>query len=57
MANLGTDHGFISKEYIFIGMRPMGEAQSDAKRAYAQSGQYHTTVESRYSEHDIRAKP
>ena len=38
-ANLGNDHGFISEEY--------GEVQSKAMRAYAQSGQYHTIVESR----------
>ena len=31
-ANLGNDHGFISKEYISIGMRPSGEAQSKATR-------------------------
>ena len=45
LANLGNDHVFISK--IPIGMRPFGEAQSKAMRAYAQSGQYHTIVESR----------
>ena len=28
-------------------MRPFGEVQSKAMRAYAQSGQYHTIVESR----------
>ena len=28
LANLVNDHGFISKEYISIGMRPFGEAQS-----------------------------
>ena len=28
-------------------MRPFGEAQSQAMRAYAQSGQYHIIVESR----------
>ena len=28
-------------------MRPFGEAQSKAMRDYAQSGQYHTIVESR----------
>ena len=44
LANLGNDHEFISKEYISIGMRPFGEAQSKAMRAYAQSGQYHTVV-------------
>ena len=38
-ANLGNDNGF--------GTRPFGEAQSKAMRAYAQSGQYHTIVESR----------
>ena len=27
-------------------MRPFGEVQSKAMRAYAQSGQYHTIVES-----------
>ena len=47
LTNLGNDDGFISKEYIFIGMRLFGEAQSKAMRAYAQSGQYHTIVESR----------
>ena len=35
LANLGNDHGFISKEYISIGMRPFGEAQSKATRTYA----------------------
>ena len=45
MANLGNDHGFIRKEYISIGTRLFGEAQSKATRAYAQSRQYHTTVE------------
>ena len=28
-----NDHGFISKEYMFIGMRPFGEAQSKAMKA------------------------
>ena len=28
-------------------MRPFGEAQNKAMRAYAQSGQYHTIVDSR----------
>ena len=41
------DHGFIGKEYISIGVRPFGEAKSKAMRAHAQSGQYHTIVESR----------
>ena len=39
----------MSKEYISIGMRPFGETQSKATRAYAQSGQYHIIVESRDS--------
>ena len=30
-----------------IGVRPFGEYQSKAMRAYTQSGQYHTIVESR----------
>ena len=49
MANLGNDHEFISKEYISIDMRPFGEVQDKAMRAYAQSGQYHTIVEVRES--------
>ena len=57
MANLENDHGFISKEYISIGMRPFGEAQSKVMRAYAQSGRYHTIVESRDSQHGIRVMP
>ena len=46
-ANLGNDHGFINKNTLSIGMKPFGEPQSKAMRAYAQSGQYHTIVESR----------
>ena len=34
---------------VSIGMRLFGEAQSKVMRAYAQSGQYHTIVESRDS--------
>ena len=49
LANLEDDHRFISKKYISIGMRLFREAQSKATRAYAQSGQYHTIVESRDS--------
>jgi len=49
LTNLGNDHGFIGKEYISIGMRPVEEAESKVMRAYAQSGQYHTIVESRDS--------
>ena len=37
-ANLGNDHEFISKEYIFIGIKPFGEAQNKITRAYVQSG-------------------
>ena len=36
LANLGNDDGFISKEYISIGMRPFGKAQNKPMRAYAQ---------------------
>ena len=46
LANLGNDHGFISKEYISIVMRSFGEAQNKVMRAYAQSEQYHTIVKS-----------
>jgi len=42
LANLGNDPGFISKEYISIGTRPLGETQSKAMRTYVRSGQYHT---------------
>ena len=42
--DFGNDHGFISKEYISIGMRPFRETQSKAMKAYAQSGQYYTIV-------------
>ena len=46
-ANLGNDHGFIIKEYYLHWGETFWEAQSKAMRAYAQSGQYHTTVERR----------
>ena len=49
MANLGNDHGFISKEYTSIGMRPFEKAQSKVIRAYTQRRQYHTIVEIRNS--------
>ena len=49
LANLENDHGFISKEYISIDMRPFGETKNKTMRAYAQSGQYHTIVEGRDS--------
>ena len=42
LANLGNDHGFISKEYISIGMRPF---KGSSKKTYAQSGRYFTTME------------
>ena len=45
LASLGNDHGFISKEYISIGLRPFEEIKSKAIRAYTQSGQYHIIVE------------
>ena len=45
----GVPHGFISKKYISIGMRSFGEAKNKVTRAYVQSGQYHTIVESRDS--------
>ena len=49
LANLGKHHGFISKEYISIDTRHFEEAKNKTMRAYAQSGQYHTIVESRGS--------
>ena len=45
LANLRNDRRFIREQYISIGMRPIGEAQSKAMIAYTQSGQYHTIVE------------
>ena len=48
------NYGIISKEYISISMRHFGETQSKATRAYAQSRQYHTIVESYDSYHGIR---
>ena len=44
--NLGNDHEFIIKEYSLHWLMPCGKAQSKVIRAYAQSGQYHTIVES-----------
>ena len=38
--------GLYSRNTLSIGLMPFGEAQSKAMRAYAQSGQYHTIVES-----------
>ena len=48
-ANLGNDHPFINKKKNTnsIIIKPFEETQSKAMRAYAQSGQYHTIVESR----------
>ena len=45
--NLGNDHEFIIKEYSLHWFEPFWEAQSKVTRAYAQSGQYHTIMESR----------
>ena len=45
--NLGNDHEFITKEYSLHWYEAFWEAQSKAVRTYAQSGQYHTLVESR----------
>ena len=47
LTNLGNDHGFIIKKYFLNGMRPFGGTQSKTTRAYVQSGQYHTIMESR----------
>ena len=41
LTNLGNNHEFIIKEY-----RLFREAQNKVTRTYAQSGQYHTVVES-----------
>ena len=45
-ANLGNHHGFITKEYSVHWYEVFWEVQSKAMSAYAQSGQYHTIVES-----------
>ena len=45
-ANLGNDHGFIIKEYYLHWHEAFWEAHK-AIRVYAQSGQYHTIMESR----------
>ena len=45
-AHLRNDYGFINKEYSFNWYEAFWEAQSKAMRAYTQSGQYHTIVES-----------
>ena len=39
----------ISNEYIFVCMRPSRKAQNKAMRAYGQSEQYHTIVDSQDS--------
>ena len=46
-ANLGNDHEFINKEYSLHGFEAFWKVESKTMRAYAQSGQYHTIVESR----------
>ena len=40
---------FISKEYISIRTRLIGETKNKATKTYAQSGQYHTITKSRDS--------
>ena len=47
-ANLENNHEFINKEYSphSIGTRPFKEVKNKVIRAYAQSGEYHTIVES-----------
>ena len=47
LANLGNYHEFIIKEYCLHWYEAFWETQNKATRAYAQSGQYHTIVESR----------
>ena len=53
MANLRNDHGFISKEYISIGVRPFVEAQKSHESLYSKwTISYHcgeSRVESRDS--------
>ena len=44
--NLENDHGFIIKEYYLHWYEAFSKS-SKAIRAYAQSGQFHTIVESR----------
>ena len=46
LANLGNDHRFITKEYYLHWYEVFWEVQSKSMRAYTQSGQYHTIVES-----------
>ena len=46
--NLGNDHEFIIKEYSLYWFEVFwGNPKQSHMRAYAQSGQYHTIVESR----------
>ena len=45
--NQGVDREFISKEYISIGIRSFRETKNKVMRAYGQSRQYRTIVESR----------
>ena len=49
LTNLQDDHEFVNEEYIFIHTRSFGKSQNKAMNRYAQSGQYHTIVESRES--------
>ena len=46
LTTLGNDHGFIGKGIHLHWYETFCEAQSKAMKAYAQSGQYHTIVES-----------
>ena len=46
-AYLGNVHGFINKQYYLYCYKAFWKTQSKATRAYAQSRQYHTIVESR----------
>ena len=46
LINLVEDHEFISEEYYLHWYETFREAQSKAMRAYDQSRQYHTIVES-----------
>ena len=45
-ANLGNDRGFIIKKYYLHWCETFWEAQSKDTRAYSQSEQYHTIIES-----------
>ena len=49
LVNLVEDHGFISEEYYPHWYEAFWKVQSKATRAYAQSEQYRTIMESRDS--------